>query len=279
MAENVLNDHGPIKGTVFDIKRYAIHDGPGIRTTVFMKGCPLECWWCHNPEGVGSPGLSEAGGELWTGFQVGAMDIQRKARGYEISVVELVEELEKDKIFYEESGGGVTFSGGEPLMQPEFLDEALKTCKGRGLHTTVDTSGHAPWEVLYAILDHVDLFYYDLKLMDDGQHVKYTGFSNSQALENLGFLDDAGKQVIVRFPVIPGITDSEENVGAVAEFVASLRNINKINLLAYHETARGKYEKLGLEYRLGDLKTPSEADLGKIKIQMEKIGLVVTIGG
>ena len=186
-----------MKGVIFDIKRFAVHDGPGIRTTVFLQGCPLGCWWCHNPEG------------------------QRNNAGNKVSVAEVMDEVIKDSIFYEESNGGVTFSGGEPLHQSGFLSELLKGCKKEGFHTCVDTSGYATKESIDLIMDDTDLFLFDLKHTDDTVHRKYTGVSNSCIIDNLKYLAGKKKEIILRFPVIPGINDSTDNI---SEMLKLLKN-------------------------------------------------------
>jgi len=244
-----------MKGHIFDIKRYAIHDGPGIRVTVFFKGCSLDCWWCHNPEGLAAAG------------------------GREISVRELIRDVEKDLIFMEESGGGVTVSGGEPLYQPEFLDSILTECQERGIHTTLDTCGYAPREVFDPILEKVDLFYFDLKFIDNRLHKGYTGVSNASILRNLRVLDEKKIETFVRFPIIPTITDTDENLREVGEFVASLQNIMAIDLLPYHGTAEGKYERLGIANRLEGLKPPSTDEVVSIRDRLQELGLVISVGG
>ncbi len=241
-----------MNGTIFDIKKFAIHDGPGIRTTVFFKGCPLDCWWCHNPEGrkLETETLSvKPGGD--------ASDSCIPARtvviGRDVSVASVMDEVMKDVIFYDESGGGVTFSGGEPMMQPEFLLVLLQACKENGLNTAVDTSGYAPWDDFKKIYDLIDLFLYDLKLMDDESHVKYTGVSNKLILENLARLSSMGSKVEPRIPLIPGITDTEENLEAIAEFLTPQKNIRHVVLLPYNRLGEDKFRKFDLTYKAGQL--------------------------
>lgn len=231
---------------IFDIKKFAIHDGPGIRTTVFFKDCPLDCAWCHNPEcksdGAGlHAGLSRQ--ELFD---------------------EVFKEIKKDRIFYEQSGGGATFSGGEPLLQIGLLGDLLAACKKAGIHTAVDTCGHVDYRDFEAISDRVDLFLYDLKLMDDEVHRKYTGASNRLILENLDKLITAGTDIRVRVPLIPGITDSDENLNGIADYVASPGNARPVNLLPYNLFGRSKYKKLGKSNPLGDLQTQSEDELKRM---------------
>ncbi|SHF16393.1 pyruvate formate lyase activating enzyme [Desulfofundulus australicus DSM 11792] len=298
------------EGLIFDIKRFAIHDGPGIRTTVFMKGCPLRCWWCHNPEGIrpvcepmyfeykciecgtcagvcptgaivpekGAPYLDR---EKCTGCGVcseacptGAL----KLAGRTITVEELLQELERDVLFYDNSGGGVTFSGGEPLMQHRFLVEALRECKRRDLSTALDTSGYAAGDVFAAVLDYVDVFLFDLKLADDGEHRKYTGVSNVPIRNNLRMLADTGRggDVILRLPVVPGITDTEKNIEGFLEFVVSLKGIRRVDLLPFHDVSE-KYCRLGREYKMPACGAPAPERLRYIKECFERAGFSVKI--
>lgn len=188
-------------GVVFDIKRFAVHDGPGIRTTVFLKGCPLRCRWCHNPES-----LEASPCELPKTYHIGTSTFtEMETVGREMSVEELMHELRKEKVFMDESGGGVTFSGGEPLFQPAFLKEMLMACKAEGMHTVVDTSGYAASTVLDSILPFTDLFLFDLKIIDTEIHSHWTGVGNSIILANFDRLISAGARVRVRIPLIPGV--------------------------------------------------------------------------
>jgi pyruvate formate lyase activating enzyme len=246
-----------MNGHIFDIKRYAIHDGPGIRVTVFFKGCPLDCRWCHNPEGKGFG--QEGGGEM--------------------SVQELIREVEKDSIFMEESGGGVTLSGGEPLYQPEFLKAVLEESKAQGIHTTLDTCGYSDPRVFDSLIDMVDLFYYDLKFIDDKMHINHTGVSNESILRNLNAMDEREKSTFIRFPVIPTITDSDKNVRETGDFVASLKNIRSVDLLPYHKTAEGKYRRLALVNKIEGLEPPSTQMIEAIRDRFQELDLIVTIGG
>lgn len=244
-----------MQGVLFNIQRFALHDGPGIRTTIFLKGCPQRCWWCHNPESL-NPGISDGIGETRT-------------------VAQVMQEIEKEMLFYDESGGGVTFSGGEPLMQPEFLGVLMDGCREKGIHIILDTSGCAFPRVFDALLDKVDLFLYDLKIIDDAGHKKYTGASNRFALENLVTLSKKRKKTIVRFPMIPGITDTDENVTAVAKFLSGLKGIRDIDVLSYHRTAEQKYRRLQLENKLKGVTPPSPERTREVKNIFETYGLNV----
>ncbi|MEM2910132.1 MAG: glycyl-radical enzyme activating protein [Nitrososphaerota archaeon] len=301
-----------IKGIMFDIERYAIHDGPGIRTTVFMKGCPLKCWWCHNPEGIElSKNLMyfeykcircktcvnvcptkaiSFDGEKQTINRVSCSKCgictehcptgALKLVGYEITVYELIKEIEKDILLYDRSGGGVTFSGGEPLFQPLFLKEVLKECKKMGIHSALDTTGYAPPEIFESFVDSVDLFLYDLKLLGDEEHKKYTGVSNELIKKNLATLVEKGRgsSVILRFPVIPRITDTEKNLNELLVLVSKLKGINEVDLLPFHDVSE-KYDRLGMEYRMRGHEAPSKEKLNYIKEKLEGAGLYVKIGG
>jgi pyruvate formate lyase activating enzyme len=239
-----------MQGIIFDIKRFAIHDGPGIRTTVFFKGCPMDCHWCHNPESRSAEPQKAGNNEII---------------GKQVTVEEVMKEIEKEVIFYDQSGGGVTFSGGEPLFQPEFLGKLLEECRLRDIHTTLDTTGFAPPDVFASIIDAVDLFLYDLKIMDEEAHILYTGVSNQPVIENIAALSRGKKNVIIRFPVIIGITDSTKNIEAVGAFAASLGNINELHLLPYHQTAGAKYHRLGMQNRMKGVQPPTAEQIERVK--------------
>jgi len=196
-----------------------------------------------------------------------------------VSVKKILDEIEKDRIFYEESVGGVTFSGGEPLMQSGFLNALLKECKEKDIHTTVDTCGFAPYETIERIRDKVDLFLYDLKIMNSRKHRKYTGASNEQILENLRRLAEKGSSIVISFPVIPGINDDEKNVERTAEFISSLPNIRQVNLLPFHRAGIEKYKNLGKPCKLDNIQPPSNQRIKSVKEKMETFGIRVGIGG
>lgn len=309
---NLIMNGGVIlgNGVIYNIQRYSIHDGPGIRTTVFLKGCPLNCWWCHNPESQNinedimfiknrctlcgqciriCPGnaLELFDGEIMldpskcTACKKCADACPSRARetaGKRVDTEYVMKEIKKDLIFYDEAGGGVTFSGGEPLMQPKFLRELLMKCRDEGIHTAIDTSGFSQWEVIEGLLDFTDLFLYDIKLMDNEKHKKYTGVSNALILDNLKRLSSLGKEIYARLPVIPGINDDEGNIRAAGEFL-SRHGIIRVNILPYHSIGRDKYIRLGRSYSLGDLAEPGEGEILKIKNILESYGLKVKIGG
>jgi pyruvate formate lyase activating enzyme len=295
-------------GIIFDIKKYAINDGPGIRTTVFFQGCPLSCWWCHNPESQPrTPALMYRAnrcvlcGECaavcpQSGIQInGSAETDRskcdtcgtcavtcyhgarEVSGREITVEEVLAEIERETPFHDQSGGGVTFSGGEPLMQRSFLLALLRSCSEHDIHTVVDTSGYTTWEALDSIREYVNLFLYDLKLMDNERHNQYTGVSNESILRNLKLLSDHGHAVYVRIPLIPGINDDEANLCKSAELLASLPTITGVELMGYHEIAAAKYEALGMAYRLNGTKPPTAEHMQQAGSILKEYGLKVKI--
>ena len=300
-----------MEGTVFNIMRYSIHDGPGIRTTVFFKGCPLKCEWCHNPEshksakqvvrypnkciGCGSCVKVCPTGALYIKDNNIMFDINKcnsceeclnvcysgamEMVGKKMTIDEVIKEVEKDYSFYDESGGGVTFSGGEPLMQHNFLKGLLVKCKEKGIHTAVDTCGYTKKEILTDLSNFIDLFLYDIKIMDDKKHKKYTGVSNKIILGNLKELIRLKKRIFVRLPIIPEINDDDKNIGEIADLLSELRGIEQINILPYHNIAMEKYKRLEEEYLLREINVPSEERISEIKNIFESLGFKVKIGG
>ena len=310
--ESVLTDNNHPVGMIFDIQRFGIHDGPGIRTIVFLKECPLNCWWCHNPEGrFHSRDLmyfeyrctecnlcidacpKKAISSTPKGVAIDGEVCNRCSKcseicpsdalvsvGRELTVEQLMEIVERDVLLYDRSGGGVTFSGGEPLAQPVFLKKSLEECKVREIQTAIETSGYASRQLFDSISKGVDIFLYDLKLMDDEEHRKYCGCSNANTLCNLKALieDGRGKDVTIRFPFIPGITDSERNISALVGLLPSLKGVKEIDILPYHDAGE-KYARLGMQYNMKVHSAPPELLLKSTKERFEKIGLVVKIGG
>lgn len=264
-----------MNGIVFDIKRYAVHDGPGIRTTIFLKGCPLRCLWCHNPESF-APIIEEFSQEK----KLGNIIVQDKVQiGKKYSVFELIKEIEKDQLFFDESQGGVTFSGGEPLLQIDFLKAMLKECKQKDIHTVVDTSGFAPKENLQCISKYVDLFLFDLKHMDNRKHNQLTGVFNQQILENLTYLIEQKKNLIIRFPMIPGFNDSKEHIMKMIKFLTALTYQSQIHILPYHRIGKDKYSRFEKENRMPDIPSLKEEDTLWAKELFEQAGFKVSIGG
>jgi len=263
-------------GIIFDIKRYAIHDGPGIRTTVFLKGCAASCWWCHNPESQ-SGDIEEV--RRYNRFDDVNFE-ETEILGIRMSVEDVIAEIKKDLVFFDESGGGVTFSGGEPLFQAEFLRELLITSQNAGIHTTLDTTGYAPTDIFNSIIKPVDLFLYDIKFINDQLHQKYAGVSNSIILDNLHTLIKIKKPVRLRLPLIPEITDHEKNIAEIANYIVNLNHGGlDIDILPYHKIARHKYEKLEKEYLMGNTTPPSDKKMQEIKTILESFGFNVSIGG
>ncbi|MFO8234147.1 MAG: glycyl-radical enzyme activating protein [Bacteroidales bacterium] len=261
-------------GLIFDIKHYAVHDGPGIRQTIFFKGCPLSCWWCHNPESQ-FPEI-----EYYTKKKTldGKVFRKKESIGYKIDSKELFKIIEGDTLFYDESNGGVTFSGGEPLMQLDFLQEIVSMCKEAGIHTALDTSGYAPQEDFLKILSNIDLILFDLKIIDEELHQKYTGVSNRELLENLKMLDESGKKIRIRFPVIPGITDTQQNIEEIKSFLSRLKKAKDIDILPYHDISKGKYNRFNKKNKMGNVSLDSDIEK-KLKNEFESIHYTVKIGG
>ena len=202
----------------------------------------------------------------------------REMIGKKLTAEEIIKEVEKDLVFYEESDGGVTFSGGEPLKQSEFLEGLLSSCREKKIHTAVDTSGYISWGILKKISPKVDLFLYDLKLMDNERHKKYTGVSNEIILENLKNLSSVHNNIFVRFPVIPGINDDYQNIREMGEFLSSLK-IAQVNLLPYHYIGIDKYKRLGRDYKLADIRPSSEEKLSEVSVILRKFNLNVKLRG
>jgi pyruvate formate lyase activating enzyme len=263
-------------GIIFDIKRFAVHDGPGIRTTVFLKGCPLRCSWCHNPESLEQTPICvnqilQLNGRSYT---------KKETIGYEISVGKLFAELEKERVFMDESGGGVTFSGGEPLLQHNFLMEILKTCKRNGMHTAIDTSLYASPEKIMAVSEFVDLFLVDLKLIDSAAHRFHIGVPNELILDNIRQLAASDAAIIIRIPLIPGVTSSAGNIADSIAFLQTLnRKIREVHLLPFHRTANEKYKRVGRENPFGHLKSLQKEDIKDIVQQFADAGFSVKTGG
>ena len=266
-----------MQGLIFSIKRYSINDGPGIRVTFFMKGCPLSCWWCHNPEGI-SPEREMVAQTRKLGEKE---FISNDSVGKYYSVENILEILDKDRIFFQQSNGGVTFSGGEPLIQFEFLLEALKACKVNGYRTAVDTSGYASYEKFSAIMPFTDLFLFDIKHLDDSKHIEYTGVSNIGILDNLRMILKSGKEVMIRIPVIPGKNDDTAHLSGLKEFLSALKNDNlkKICLLPFHRIGAAKYKRFNIPYRMNGTEQPSSERMRELREFFAETGIKVKIGG
>ncbi len=256
-------------GHIFDVKKFALHDGPGIRTTVFLKGCPLRCWWCHNPESIKQ--IPQNG----NGYCEDSVNSITK----KYTVDEVYNIIKKDLVFYDESGGGATFSGGEPLIQIAFLEKILNKCRENSISTTLDTCGYVPTDSFKRVVNCTDLFLYDLKLFDDELHNKHTGVSNRLIKDNLEFLNSVNANVIIRIPLIPGITDTEDNLSAISDYLIKLKNVNRIDLLPYNKLAEDKYRRLNQKLKLGTLNTQSTNKLEELKQIVESFGHKVELNG
>ena len=299
------------KGLVFDIKKYAIHDGPGIRTTVFFKGCPLECQWCHNPESrrayaehgfrkgrcigcgqcveicpeqaisiINNRAVTEMNKCKLCGRCVDTcMTCAREIIGREMSVGEVMAEVEQDVIFYDESGGGVTFSGGEPLMQPDFLLAVLNQCQKLRIHTAVDTSCYAESKIVEMAGERADMFLCDIKHMDSEIHERFTGVGNNLILDNIRLLSESGKEIIIRIPVIPGFNDEKANIEATGKFTASLPGVIRVDILPFNRGGKEKSARLTAQSKYLQVETPDEEQMNSIAKNLSKYGFEVKIGG
>lgn len=297
---------------IFDIKRYAINDGPGIRVCIFLKGCPLDCRWCHNPESI-SPRVQKlftaskciGCGEcvnicpqqacrltatgIVTDFELcnacgKCADIcptlATEMSGRDYSTAELLEIIEKERPFFDQSGGGVTFSGGEPLLYPEFLCEILDACGRRQIDRCIDTAGQVKTETLLEVARRTDLFLFDLKLMDSTRHKQWTGVGNELILHNLQALAKTGAAIQIRLPLIGGVNADAENIAATAAFVTALPGAKKsINLLPYHNIASGKDQKLGQRRDLSGMREPDPAEMAAVIARFADFDLLATVGG
>ncbi|MDO9512876.1 MAG: glycyl-radical enzyme activating protein [Bacteroidales bacterium] len=261
-----------MKGLIFDIRRFTIHDGPGIRTTIFFKGCPLRCIWCHNPESQ-RPEIEA----IETETRLDGREFKKKLSvGQLMTVEEVFKEIKKDRIFSEESHGGVTFSGGEPMMQIVFLKNLLERCVAEGIHTTVDTCGYATPENYTDIAAQTNLFLYDLKQMDDQLHRKITGKSNAIILDNLKTLASLGKEIVIRFPFIPGLTSGTENVKAMIQFIKKLPgDLPSVQILPYHSLANNKYERLQMLNEIRNIPEVDQEDLLRTQKLFRKAGISI----
>jgi len=301
-----------VTGRVFDIKRYSIHDGPGIRTTVFLKGCSLHCLWCHNPESVNPEPdlmhwparcsrcyscLKACPKEALAKDAAGAVVIDRRACdlcgqcaeaclydamqvvGREMSVEDVLGEAEKDKLFFDQSGGGVTLSGGDPFVQASFAEAILDGCRARGIPTAVDTAGFSPNGVLDRLAPKADLILYDLKSMDDDRHKEFTGVSNAPVINNLKRLAAGRTEIWVRIPLIAGVNDDDGNIRRTIEFLSSLKTIRRVGLLPYHSSGLEKARRIGRENDFREFAAPAEERIAAIAAAFRAAGFEVRRGG
>ncbi len=297
---------------IFDIKRYAINDGPGIRVVIFFKGCNLHCAWCHNPESISAksekmyapakcikcrscveacpenaitlisegiitdPDLCKLCGKCAEVCPTKAIEMSGKV----MSVNEIMDIIEGERIFFDQSGGGVTFSGGEPLIHHKILIELLDECRKRQIHTAIDTAGHANTETILEVAKRTDLFLYDLKMMDSGKHRKWTSKGNDKILQNLKIIAETGSQIIIRIPLVGGVNDTDENIEQTAKFISGLAGDKKtVHLLPYHSIAQNKYMKLGKSDDFEKLIEPDKETLAKAIAKFGEFGIMASVGG
>ena len=285
-----------MNGVVFNIQRFSIHDGPGVRTTVFLKGCTLRCFWCHNPESVRlTPDLQfypercVGCGKCFAACPSGAhvmVDGRHELRrdlcelcgrcaescysqaltlaGRTMSVDEVIAEVERDRAFFGVSGGGVTLSGGEPVLQPAFSHAILAACRASGIHTVVETAANVPWADLALVLSETDLVLLDVKHADSARHRDACGAGNERILANIAKMDDLGLPIVARVPVVPTVNDAEADIVAISRLVGELRNVRELVLLPFHRLADGKYRSLDVEHRAANLEAPSAAHLAAL---------------
>ena len=255
------------KGRIFNIQRFSIHDGPGIRTIVFFKGCFMRCAWCCNPESQSY--------EIQTMVENG----KQKTVGKDVTVAEIMPEILADENYYWRSGGGVTLSGGEILGQPDFARDLLRACKENGLHTAVESTANAPYENIEKILPYLDLYLMDIKHMDSAKHKEYTGAGNERILENAKKLAASGVELVIRTPVVPGFNDTAEEIRAISKFAASLPGVREHHLLPYHRLGSDKYAGLGRNYSLTEILPPPPEKMSYLLSVAEESGLKCQIGG
>ena len=256
-----------VKGRIFDIQRYSIHDGGGIRTIVFLKGCPLRCKWCCNPEGQH--------------YNVEKMTLggKEKVVGQDVTVGEIIDIVERDRIYYRRSGGGLTLSGGESLTQPDFAVALLKTAKERGINTAMESTGFADFSVISRYLPYLDLYLMDIKHMNSAKHKEFTSQPNELILENAKKITDAGTRLIVRTPVIPTFNATKEEIGEIAKFASSLKGVTQMHILPYHRIGTDKYKGLNRDYSLTGIEPPSKELMNELLEVVNSYGLKGQIGG
>lgn len=256
-----------VKGRIFDIQRYSIHDGGGIRTIVFLKGCPLRCKWCCNPEGQH--------------YNVEKMTLGGKEKivGQDVTVGEIIDIIERDRIYYRRSGGGLTLSGGESLTQPDFAVALLKTAKERGINTAMESTGFADFSVISRYLPYLDLYLMDIKHMNSAKHKEFTSQPNELILENAKKITDAGARLIVRTPVIPTFNATKEEIGEIAKFASSLKGVTQMHILPYHRIGTDKYKGLNRDYSLTGIEPPSKELMNELLKVVNSYGLKGQIGG
>ena len=261
---NCIND---VRGRIFDIQRFSTHDGPGVRTIVFIKGCPLRCRWCCNPESQS--------------YEVQQMNRNGKMKtvGYDVSVGEVMEEVLRDMPYYRRSNGGLTLSGGECLWQPDFSVALLKSAHLSGINTAIETTGFADWDVVESVIPYVDTVLMDIKHINSAKHKEFTTRPNELILKNAPLIAEKAKKLIIRVPVIPGFNDTAEEIGEIARFAISLPDVNEIHLLPYHRMGKDKYDGLSRPYLMGDVPSPTREKMAELLAVCKSYGLTAHLGG
>ena len=260
-------DYLDTKGRIFDIQRFSVHDGPGIRTIVFLKGCMFRCKWCCNPESQS--------------FDIQTMDMAGKPKivGRDVTVREVMAEVAQDMNYYRRSGGGLTLSGGESLLQPEFAKALFMAAHQYGMNTAIESTGAVDFDVIEDILPHIDYFLMDIKHMDSKKHEEFISKPNTKVLENAVKIAKKANNLVIRVPVIPTFSDTPEEIGAIAEFAASLDNVKKMHILPYHRLGVDKYKGVGREYALSEIVPPDDGKMAQLKRAAERFGIECQIGG
>lgn len=262
-----MNNFMETKGRIFDVQRFSVHDGPGVRTIIFLKGCFLRCRWCCNPESQRYE------------IETMTMNGKEKVVGKDVTVAEVMEIIEKDRIYYRHSQGGVTLSGGECLAQPEFAADILYACKQRGINTAIESTGFADFDKIEKLLPNLDLYLMDIKHMDSKKHKEFTSQPNERILENARRIAKSGVKLIIRVPVIPTFNCSKEEIRDIASFARTLDGVDELHLLPYHRLGEPKYEGLGREYLMKDVGSIPGSHMELLKRTVEEVGLKCKIGG
>ncbi|MBQ2932135.1 MAG: glycyl-radical enzyme activating protein [Clostridia bacterium] len=262
-----MNDYLNTKGRIFDVQKFSVHDGPGVRTIIFLKGCFLRCRWCCNPESQRHE------------IETMTMNGKEKIVGRDVTVAEVMEIIEQDRIYYRRSGGGVTLSGGECLAQPDFAAAILRACHDRGINTAIESTGFASFDKIEKLLENLDLYLMDIKHTDSQKHKEYTTQPNELILENARKIAKSGVGLIIRVPVIPGFNCSKEEIASIANFAKSLETVRELHLLPYHRLGEPKYEGLGREYAMKGVGSIPAEHMDLLKKTVEDTGLKCQIGG
>ena len=262
-----ISEDFKVKGRIFDIQQFSTHDGPGIRTIVFLKGCLLRCRWCCNPESQEYK------------IQTMVKNGKTETIGKDVTVEEVFETIQRDRIFYRRSGGGVTLSGGETLCQSDFALALFRVCKEHGINTAIETTLCVPFDMIEPLIPYIDTFLVDIKHMNSAKHEEFTTMKNELILQNARRVSELAKRFVVRVPVIPGFNDTAEEIRAISGFAKTLNGVKEINLLPYHRLGYDKYVGLGRKYMMGDVPSPSKDKMLELKAVAEESGLKVIIGG